>query len=126
MVQSQVYKVVTYRGFCAIELAAVCGYLPRMLTRSMTRLRARVRALLLLVVLAQPAFLAHLVTVEHDESVSCEVCLKAQQSEDFAAVSGVTQPTFLPLVFVGCAFLIAGIPSARPLRLFSSRAPPPN
>ena len=81
------------------------------------------RALLVFLFLSQLAFLGHLVLDEHEEEVSCEVCLKAQQSEaGLLPVSG--SQLFVPLVCVGIFLLTVPLPIPTRQCRYSSRAPP--
>lgn len=80
-------------------------------------------AAMLLLLATQLALLGHVVLVDHEQEVGCEVCLKSQQAEP-----QLTAATFaLSLVILG--FLARGVSSpslhvqASP-RAYCSRAPP--
>ena len=80
-------------------------------------------AAMLLLLATQLALLGHVVLVDHEQDVGCEVCLKSQQAEP-----QLTAATFaLSLVILG--FLAAGLFTPRlhlqaSPRAYRSRAPP--
>ena len=85
--------------------------------------RTRVAALALLILLSQLLLLAHQVLDEHDEELSCEICLQAKAVE-FATSPPAEFVFVLLLVFAGVAVFTLQAPRALAARWFSSRAPP--